>query len=173
MSKGGIQGFIRVELRRSKVYELYSRGTSQSQISRMLEIGLGTVNRDISFFRDQAINNMRKYIDEKFPEEFSKCLTVLDSIQKETWSISAQVNDTKEKLQSLTLVLACSVEKMELLTNPAVIDNAKKYVSSQTGISPNSASNNTSNHKQSDGYTRTLGSDNSTTDIVPQENGVF
>jgi hypothetical protein len=36
----------------------------------MLQIGLATVKRDLSYLRNQARDNIRKYIDEKLPEEY-------------------------------------------------------------------------------------------------------
>jgi hypothetical protein len=38
------------------------------------QVGLATVNRDISYLRNQAKSNIKKYIDEKLPEEYEKCL---------------------------------------------------------------------------------------------------
>jgi hypothetical protein len=34
-----------------------------------LQVGLATVNRDISHLRDQAKHNIKRYIDERLPEE--------------------------------------------------------------------------------------------------------
>jgi Trp operon repressor len=38
-----------IEWRRNKVQELCSKGYSQRKISQVLQIGLATVNRDISY----------------------------------------------------------------------------------------------------------------------------
>jgi Trp operon repressor len=43
-----------VEWRRDKVQELCSKGYSQREISQVLQVRLATVNRDISYLRDQA-----------------------------------------------------------------------------------------------------------------------
>ena len=50
-----------VEWRRDKVQELCSKGYSQREISHTLQVGLATVNRDISYLRNQAKINIRKY----------------------------------------------------------------------------------------------------------------
>jgi Trp operon repressor len=47
-----------VQWRRDKVQELCSKGYSQREISQVLQIGLATVNRDISYLRNQAKTNM-------------------------------------------------------------------------------------------------------------------
>ena len=59
-----------VEWRRDKVQELCSKGYSQREISQVLQVGLATVNRDISYLRTQAKDNIKKYIDERLPEEY-------------------------------------------------------------------------------------------------------
>jgi hypothetical protein len=43
-----------LEWRRSKVQELSSQGYNQSEISRILQISQPTINRDITFLRQQA-----------------------------------------------------------------------------------------------------------------------
>jgi DNA-binding transcriptional regulator LsrR (DeoR family) len=63
--------------RRDKVQELCSKGYSQREISQVLQIGLATVNRDITYLRQQAKTNIKKYIDERLPEEYEKCLVGL------------------------------------------------------------------------------------------------
>jgi Trp operon repressor len=54
-----------VEWRRDKVQELCSKGYSQREISQVLQVGLATVNRDVSYLRNQAKTNIKRYIDER------------------------------------------------------------------------------------------------------------
>ena len=56
-----------VEWRRSKVSELSSQGYNQSEISRVLQISQPTINRDIAYMKNQAKENIKKYIDERLP----------------------------------------------------------------------------------------------------------
>jgi IS30 family transposase len=50
-----------VQWRREKVQELCSKGYSQREISQMLQVGLATLNRDVSYLRNQAKTNIKKY----------------------------------------------------------------------------------------------------------------
>src|SRR5919205_1940532 len=75
-----------IQWRRDKVQELCSKGYSQREISQVLQVGLGTVNRDITYLRDQAKTNIKKYIDERLPEEYEKCLVGLNAITREAWT---------------------------------------------------------------------------------------
>jgi hypothetical protein len=72
--------------RRDKIQELCSKGYSQREISHILQVGLPTVNRDISYLRNQAKTNIKKYIDERLPEEYEKCLVGLNAITREAWN---------------------------------------------------------------------------------------
>ncbi|MFL6432589.1 MAG: hypothetical protein ACJ71O_02495 [Nitrososphaeraceae archaeon] len=78
-----------LEWRRDKVQELCSKGYSQREVSQVLQVGLATVNRDISYIRNQAKSNIKKYIDERLPEEYEKCLVGLTAITKEAWNTAA------------------------------------------------------------------------------------
>ena len=68
-----------VQWRRDKVQELTSQGNSQRDIAKILKVGIGTVNRDVQYLRHKAKENIRRYIDERLPEEYEKCLVGLTS----------------------------------------------------------------------------------------------
>jgi predicted transcriptional regulator len=121
-----------LEWRRSKVQELSSQGYNQSEISRILQISQPTINRDITYLRQQAKSNIKKYIDERLPEEYEKCLVGLTAITKEAWNTAANTEDKREKIQALSLAKECYSMKLDLLTNATVVDDAIRYVSSKT-----------------------------------------
>ena len=83
-----------IEWRRSKAAELDSQGHSQPEISRILQVSLRTVNRDLSILRQQAKANVEEYVNEKLPEEFEKCLIGLNAILKQAWIISEKARST-------------------------------------------------------------------------------
>ena len=89
-----------VQWRRDKVQELCSKGYSQREISQVLQVGLATVNRDISYPRNQAKANIKKYVDERLPEEYEKCMIGLTSITKEAWNTAANTEDKREKIHA-------------------------------------------------------------------------
>ena len=73
---------LQLQWRRDKVQELCSKGYSQREISQILQVGLATVNRDISYFRNQAKTNIKRYIDERLPEEYEKCMVGLSNTKR-------------------------------------------------------------------------------------------
>jgi DNA-directed RNA polymerase specialized sigma subunit len=74
-----MQQHQQVEWRRTKVLELMSKGeTNQSEIARMLQVDRSIVCRDVAYLRHQARENITKYVDERLPEEYEKCLVGLN-----------------------------------------------------------------------------------------------
>ena len=121
-----------VQWRREKVQELCSKGFSQREISQILQVGLATVNRDVSYLRNQAKTNIKRYIDERLPEEYEKCLVGLTAITREAWKTEQDTEDKREKIQALSLAKECYSMKLELLTNATVVDDAIRFVSQKS-----------------------------------------
>jgi hypothetical protein len=117
-----------VEWRRAKVLELTSKGNSQTEIARSLQVDLSIISRDISYLRQQAKTNIKKYIDERLPEEYEKCLVGLTSILKEAWNTATNTQDKREKIQALSLAKECYSIKLDLLTNATVVNDAIRFV---------------------------------------------
>jgi hypothetical protein len=88
---------MQVEWCRAKVLELLSKGDSQSEIAIVLQADLSIISRDVCHLRQQAKHNIRRYIDERLPEEYEKCLVGLNAITKEAWTTTQQTEDKREK----------------------------------------------------------------------------
>jgi IS30 family transposase len=118
--------------RKSQVLDLSSKGLSQADIARTLQVNESTISRDLLSLNTQARNNIRRYIDERLPAEYEKCIVGLTSILKEAWITAAKAEDKREKLQALSLAKECYAMKLELLTNATVVDDAIKFVNERT-----------------------------------------
>jgi hypothetical protein len=118
-----------LEWRRSKVLELASQGYNQSEISSILQISQPTINRDLAYLRQQAKDNIKRYIDERLPEEYEKYMVGLNAITKEAWNTAQSTEDKREKIQALSLAKECYSMKLDLLTNATVVDDAIRFVS--------------------------------------------
>jgi Sigma-70, region 4 len=118
-----------LEWRRNKVLELSSQGRSQPEIARILQISQPTVNRDITHLRQQAKENIRRYIDEKLPLEYQKCMVGLDSILARTWDIANNTESTeRDRLQAISVGMQAYNMKIDLLTNATVVERAVHFV---------------------------------------------
>ena len=117
------------EWRRIKVLELSSQGRSQPEIARILQISQPTVNRDLQYLRREAKENIRRYIDEKLPFEYQKCLVGLDAILRKTWDIANSMeNLDKDRLQAISVGMQAYAMKIDLLTNATVVQKAIDFV---------------------------------------------
>jgi hypothetical protein len=119
-----------IEWRRAKVMELLSKGESnQSHIARVLQVDKSVICRDITALNQQSKEDIKKYVDEKLPNEYEKCLVGLTAILRESWDMAQQPDiDRREKIQALALAKECYTTKLELLTNATVVDDAIKFV---------------------------------------------
>jgi hypothetical protein len=95
--------------------------------------------------RNQAKANIKRYIDERLPEEYEKCLIGLNAITREAWTTSEQTEDKREKIQALSLAKECYSMKLDLLTNATVVDDAIRFVSQKSKDKDNLKSSNNSN----------------------------
>src|SRR4051812_33260094 len=101
-------------------------------MASILQVSIGTVNGDLSYLRQQAKSNIRRYIDERLPEEYEKCLVGLNAITKEAWNTAQSTEDKREKIQALSLAKECYSMKLDLLTNATVVDDAIRFVSDRS-----------------------------------------
>jgi orotate phosphoribosyltransferase-like protein len=112
-----------LEWRRNKVLELSSEGRSQSAIAQILQVSVATINTDIQFLKQEAKENIRKYIDERLPFEYQKCLVGLYSIVCKMSDILNNTNsDSRVILQATSVKMQAYAMRIDLLSNATVIE---------------------------------------------------
>jgi hypothetical protein len=127
-----------IEWRRAKVMELLSKGeNNQSEIARILQVDKSIICRDIAYLRQQSKDNIKRYIDERLPEEYEKCLVGLNAITREAWNTAQNTEDKREKMQALSLAKECYSMKLDLLTNATVVDDAIRFINHKINVRNN------------------------------------
>ena len=81
-----------LEWRRNKVQELSVKGFSQADISRILNIPKTTINRDVTYLKEEAKETIKNHIEQILPYQNTKCLQGLEEIIKESWIIALTPN---------------------------------------------------------------------------------
>ncbi|MGC1134977.1 MAG: hypothetical protein WA941_19260 [Nitrososphaeraceae archaeon] len=118
-----------LQWRRSKVLELSSEGRTQSQIAKVLQVSLATINSDIQYLRQQAKENIRKYVDEKLPFEYQKCLVGLENILSKTWDIVNNAESPeRDRMQAISVAMQAYNMKIDLLSNATVVERAVQFI---------------------------------------------
>jgi hypothetical protein len=110
-----------VRWRRDKVLELASKGYTQTEISRKLQIGLGTVNRDLQFLKKQAFERRNEFGEKLFSEQ-QKALHGYNNLLRKLWEV---VDDnkatTREKMQAISLIMHCYDKTLDTLASEPTI----------------------------------------------------
>jgi hypothetical protein len=110
------------------VPELSSQGYSQRDIASTLQVGLGTVNKDLLFIRQQARDNLKYHIHERIPEEYQNCMIGMKTNLKEILQIAQSTSDPKTKLQARAIAVDCYKYIMEMATGGVIVIDAIKFV---------------------------------------------
>jgi len=126
--KNGQQKQQQIEWRRSKVIELRARGMSQADIARELQVSKQSISLDMKSLREQGKDSINEYLTEWLPEQYSVCLSALDTILRHAYNILENANDNREKLQAMELFKDTHMTKLQLLSNAVTIDHALRYV---------------------------------------------
>lgn len=123
-----------LEWRRSRVLEMVSKGSTLTEIAKIVGYDVSTISRDLSFIEQQAQHNIRNYVDHKLPLEYEKCLMGINEIMRESWIAAKESSNPVEKRQWLVLAKDCYSMKLELLTNATVIDEAIEFVKQKKAL---------------------------------------
>jgi hypothetical protein len=110
-----------IELRRDKVFELNSRGYSQHDIAKILNVSVGLVNSDLKYVYAKAKETFHTFIQEELPKEFKKAITTYDYVIRTASTTAETTHDDRIKLQALHEVREARAAKMDLISNHDVM----------------------------------------------------
>ena len=110
------------------ILQLSNQGHTQTEIATILHVTQSTINKDLAYLRNQALENLQHHIHEKIPEEYQRCMIGMKLKLKETLEIAESTSDPKVKLQDRAIANDCYKYIMDLTTNGVVITDALKYV---------------------------------------------
>jgi hypothetical protein len=78
-----------------------------------LQFNKSVISIDVEYLRQQSKTNLKKYIDERLPDESEKCFTELTALLKEAWNTAQTTEDKREKIQALSLAKECYSMKLD------------------------------------------------------------
>lgn len=121
--------------RLAKVLMFHSKGYSQSEIARKLNVNQSTVSRDLTEIRNKARSSLDLYVKEEIPNEFQIYVSGLNQIIKNLWEIVENDQNpkigVKDRAYILSLLMQCYSKRIEMLVGgPDTKMNAKKHMDS-------------------------------------------
>jgi hypothetical protein len=124
-----------------KVVEMRTRGMSQTEIARELQVSEASISLDMQYLRNQAKESIKEYVTEHLPEQYQICLMALDTILKHAYEILETSDDNREKLQAMELFKDTHLIKLELLSNATTVDSSLNYtrLAGPSGFEPETA----------------------------------
>jgi hypothetical protein len=108
-------------------------GFSEREIAKRLQISDTTIHRDLVILRQQAKDQIHKYIDEQVPFEYQKTLTGLQGIIKSMANIIINSTDSREIMQASAIKMQAYNMKMELVSNANLVEEAINLVERYRG----------------------------------------
>ena len=117
-----------IELRRSKCLELLSKGHSQNDISKILNVSPALISLDIQFLKEQARANLRFHLQEKLPFEHSRALTGLNDLLKKANGILDNAKDPKLQLNTINVLANLYAGILTMATDGNIIQQAMDRV---------------------------------------------
>ena len=118
--------------RLAKVLMFHSKGYSQSEIARKLNLNQSTISRDLAEIRRKARSSLDLYVKDEIPNEFQIYISGLNQIMKNLWEIIEDKQSKitiKDRTYVLSLLMQCYRKRMEMLVGGPDSDmNATKHI---------------------------------------------
>lgn len=119
--------------RLTMVLMFHSKGYSQSEIARKLNVNQSTVSRDLAEIRKKTRSSLDLYVKEEIPNEFQIYISGLNQIIKNLWHMIEDEENAKisikDKAYLLSLLMQCYTRRIEMLVGgPASKMNARKHM---------------------------------------------
>lgn len=116
-----------LEWRRSREFDLLSKGMNLTEIGEALQLNKSTISKDMKRALLEAKEKVKSYI-ERIPFEHERNLRGLDMVLKNAWILFDKAEDGREKLGALSTILQAIGMREEALAHSEVISQGLQYV---------------------------------------------
>ena len=125
-----------------KVLTLHSKGFSQSEMAKKLNVNQSTVSRYLDEIRRKARKTLDLYMKEEIPNELQIYISGLNEITKNLWEIVEDKQNpkitTRDRICVLSLLMQSYSKRMEMLIGgPESELNATKHMKSIRDLEDN------------------------------------
>ena len=121
--------------RLAKVLMLHSKGFSQLEIAKKLDVNQSTISRDLDEITRKARKKLDLYLREEIPNELQIYISGFNEITKNLWEIVEDKQNSKitirDRTYVLSLLMQCYSKRIEMLIGgPDSELNATKHMRS-------------------------------------------
>lgn len=125
-----------------KVLTLHSKGFSQSEMAKKLNVNQSTVSRYLDEIRRKARKTLDLYMKEEIPNELQIYISGLNEITKNLWEIVEDKQNpkitTRDRIYVLSLLMQSYSKRMQMLIGgPESELNATKHMKSIRDLEDN------------------------------------
>jgi IS30 family transposase len=110
--------------RRDFVLQKLSKGWSQTQIAKELQLHPATISLDVQFLREQAQQDLQTHIKETIPFEFKKSKQAISDLILKANEILENTNDEKIQMQIINTLTNLHAANMNLNSEGNIIQQA-------------------------------------------------
>lgn len=119
--------------RLAKVLTLHSKGFSQSEIAKKINVNQSTISRDLCEIKTKSRATLDLYMKEEIPNELQIYVSGLNEITKNLWEIVENNENDKitirDRTYALSLLMQCYNKRIEMLIGgPESELNANKHM---------------------------------------------
>lgn len=121
-----------INWRRNKVMQYNMTGMNQMDIADALQISQASVSLDLSYIKEESKQQLQSVISDIIPLQWRRTREALQFVERELLQIWKGAKTEALKMQALTFFSDTYLKEMELCANATVIDEALKFVNSNT-----------------------------------------
>jgi IS30 family transposase len=110
--------------RRDFVLQKLSKGWSQTQIAKELQLHPATISLDVQFLREQAQQDLQTHIKETIPFEFKKSKQAISDLIFKANEILEKTNDERIQMQIINTLTNLHAANMNLNSEGNIIQQA-------------------------------------------------
>jgi hypothetical protein len=112
--------------RRTIVLEKLSKGWSQAQIAKELQLHPSTISLDVQYLKERSRNELKTHLTERLPFEHARVTNGINDLLKKTHEILDKTTDPKMQLQTISVLTGLYSTVMSLATDAGIIEQSLK-----------------------------------------------
>jgi predicted transcriptional regulator len=117
-----------IEWRRNIVLEKLSKGWSQTQIAKELQLHPSTISLDVQYLKERARNELKTHLTERLPWEHARVTNGINDLLRRTHEILERTTDPKMQLQTISVLTGLYSTIMSLATDADIIEQSMKRI---------------------------------------------